>query len=991
MLSHLLGAMMKGVGKIGSALAAFEDNIAKNHEHFKGGRSFLTTIAANPSTPKKIIKAIEKRKKSGRKGDSCIGDYLRSSEHSKIYDSCGDSGDEEIASCTTLSTTAHSPMTSQESQLLKLKVNDNTSRSDGTAPGLKVVKKPVDGIENNDEKKSLESTSVTNSRVGGTKKSAMQKIAATIERVNKSNSFREAAKAAAALDVSSESKSRTSKSTPGGSATMTTSLDDFVLRTTPKDYKKSLSEKKLVSSSHEIAAPAQLAIVNATECETMVKKNSNHAVAMQRSTVKLSDYVSKTDAGKIVDKSVTSLPIASVTPKSHLDDQSFVSLPGTSLPRGIAVAARRSSINMIAAVNKQNFSAQTLTENVDVCRENDLTNPLGLIIDSLNSEVHSLEQDYLDIDMEYGPHNMSPDRHSQEHKVETAPEKKRSDLPLELITCNCSTASDDESLAGTEATPIGIAKAARRSSVELISSAAYREATGIAKAARRSSVELSSRTECDETLSVSALTTISEDSTMASSRTDEHDRPSTEERNIQRRPQKQSSINSILSLDTFGRKNDYDPFGSLSTVIGDSIFLPRRAEVVGILRQKSSVRNVSRRVSFADQQPGGGRRMSFHKSVKNDSLPIRPRRSSNFELDRLRNLRRKQHTTSTAEPFHFMSQLAATTIQASYRRWVQWKATRPILLAKKLVWIQENHRSELDRIQQEKWDKMEKIQSEIVERERRLEAQVSLAEKLCDHLKRDSAIVQGQTKKLKEFSTILKNNNNQLDHSVRLNRENFFTANLAVEFLREKSDTLLASSKKYAYRIDKMQAELEKTTKRVDVEYRSKVKMKKTIKRILRLLKKRGFDVNRETPCTIQHSAEPIDFANVTGKEFNVTVHSCEGDALSLCSDITNDSMTSMHDETCHDMDTYKKESVKRQISTDSTSLAGNSFASYTISKNVSATQSENVYTHSKNNSASYATSVPVAPRRQLSSTSFFSAIVEEVSVTDKSRGSGDV
>jgi hypothetical protein len=285
-------------------------------------------------------------------------------------------------------------------------------------------------------------------------------------------------------------------------------------------------------------------------------------------------------------------------------------------------------------------------------------------------------------------------------------------------------------------------------------------------------------------------------------------------------------------------EDDAQSFSTKGTA--PAIALPRRDEVVGILRQKPTLRNTSRHVQFADQQPGGGRRMSLDSSYKNDSLPVRPRRSNNFHLDRLKDSRGGQSASQPREPLHFMTVMAATRIQAVVRCWIQWKSTRSVLLSRKLVRIDENRRRDLTNIQLEKWKFFENIQSEIVEREKRLEAQVSLGEKLSDHLKRDSALVRDQTKKLKEYSQNLKKNNDHLDQSVRLHHENFATINVMIELLREKSDLLLASSKKYASRIDALQEKLEFSSKQVEVEFHDKVRKRKTIRAILRLVKKRS-------------------------------------------------------------------------------------------------------------------------------------------------------
>lgn len=394
------------------------------------------------------------------------------------------------------------------------------------------------------------------------------------------------------------------------------------------------------------------------------------------------------------------------------------------------------------------------------------------------------------------------------------------------------------------------------------------------------------------------------------------------------------------------------------------IKLKTREEVIGILRRTPLIRNTTRRVKFADQQPGGGRRMSLHEPSAKDSLPMRPRRSSMSDLDRLQTTL-QEHGSSSSQPMILMSILASTKIQAVTRGWIQWKSTRMTLLERKLARIEESRKRELTQIQEEKWRVMESIQAEIVEREKRIDSQVALAEKLIDHLKRDSILVKDQTKKLKEYSQNLKRNNVQLDHYVRLHYDNFATMSTAVELLREKSENLLASSKKYAGRVDRLQTKLEDTSRQVEAEFQDKMRTEKTIRRILRLIKKRcndeqvvskisallregGDDHTRrafapgDTFCSILDENDPEEEANA----FDLRLKGHDNDDMSVFSDMTDfpgqscsykpSNETSMsdfnvivEDDEIESDSSFQADDLSYNFNIAASKDGGNSFASY--------------------------------------------------------------
>jgi hypothetical protein len=948
---------MKNGGKIGTLLAAFEDNIAKNNEYQHEGKSFLTTIACNKPVSKYRVTSSNNKKveriedvAARHRYDSRIAKYisdlhyvategkndlstkttvLKSKEFSDVSSTAATVSDEESTlSCVQVLQQSHKKRSLRKIKVVCSSLNKKEELLDICNKSLKMV---IEKSSMENRRPSLRSTSSKNS---------LDKIAATIKRVNSSNSLREAAQAA-------------SKS--------------------PKSTSSNLSASK----------------------KDKIRK-------------RLSDHVnqSPTRDRRVYEKSITSMPVTTCVTNSA-GQESFSSSPvallSTPSSKRIAVAARRSSIRRknttseipsIPIVETANLTADSTLqalyeygslENFQQRKENGTVavttlEMMRLVngpqemdhkpIASIDFFAKRTDNEQMGMDMEYGPQEMdceSIDRSESLPKrtgsIARAARRSSVELCGDWKVENYKTHNIDgkpmrrfESLLNqTDSVSTALmTKEGEGASMEIVQevdmeygpqemdrgpinrSELLPKRTGsIARAARRSSVELCEKVETYETHSVSGITTISDDSTMAktpdtmtsssskvqtlgpsSSFTipveqasrrnsnsqcsidmeyESHDMENKDSNHFSQSSTKieltqkleqlncddtensetmdfgsistgqisdnfvskrkpPSSFSSSISLFTLdinrcrktpkargsscGCEDDAQSFSTKGTA--PAIVLPRRDEVVGILRSKPTFLNTTRHVQFADQQPGGGRRMCLDSSYKNDSLPVRPRRSNNFHLDRLKDSRSSQFASQPREPLHFMSIMAATRIQAVVRCWIQWKSTRVGLLIRKLIRIEENRKRDITNIQQEKWKFFENIQFEIVEREKRLEAQVSLGEKLSDHLKRDSALVRDQTKKLQEYSQNLRRNNDHLDQSIRLYHENFATINVMIELLRDKSDVLLASSKKYASRIDKLQEKLEYTSKQVEVEFHDKVRKRKTIRAILRLLRKRS-------------------------------------------------------------------------------------------------------------------------------------------------------
>lgn len=94
-------------------------------------------------------------------------------------------------------------------------------------------------------------------------------------------------------------------------------------------------------------------------------------------------------------------------------------------------------------------------------------------------------------------------------------------------------------------------------------------------------------------------------------------------------------------------------------------------------------------------------------------------------------------------------------IQAAFRGWRQWRAMRAELLKLRLERIERERIACLKDIRHGKWKTMEGIRDDMEEESKRLESQVSLGEKLIDHLKRDNSQITEQTKKLRDHCRTL--------------------------------------------------------------------------------------------------------------------------------------------------------------------------------------------------------------------------------------------
>jgi hypothetical protein len=1138
---------MKGSGKIGSVLATFEDNIAKNQEYQNetgGTKSFLTTVAVGCHTPKTKFQSILKKKiidtpteieytdgqecpASQQRSNIFISKYISDLPYGSCHgedQSClkGPSGsyispkktsiggnalletsfttvsvsDEESALSSIQPQQPRKTRVVRKIAIIRPNSNGNHDFSDTdrchdreqefvvdspTKSSIKLMMErssqyrkislhspspytigvnshrrnaladvpALSGSNSNvstthlscrspgPDKESLSIQNVIRTPLSGAQakrtlllqKSPLEKIAATIKRVNSSNSFREASQSAAATTKSTSSKSSGSK--------------------------KSKSRKKLTDH------------VNQSPPSTKTKYN---------------------------EKSITSLPITSAV--STARQESFLSLPlslSTSphTSKGITIAARRSSINKTVA--NLEAATHTLTEKLSLCTSNQSITNSTIPLETLGSSISDTQE----VNMEYGPCDASDqpiDRSIgpilKRKGIAVAARRSSVDLCGKQLydemhsTSGVVTISDDSTISE----PVDDPKQCSKIEVYKTSSPTMVPANenartipletlglsisdaqevnmeygpcdtsdqlkdrsigplpmrkGIAVAARRSSVGLCGKQVYDEMHSTSGVVSKSDDSTISKTldepkqsskieaykissptmvrankntrtplinldyekiNTYYHQYPSPNKAKLTHKLQKLndddteiSEIGDFESTSTDQLSRDYGkirkaPLGfpsnlsiftldmnrcpklpksrcssrseedgseSFSTTTAPVVVLPRRDTVVGILRTKTAVRNATRRVQFADQQPGGGRRMSLDSGSKNDSLPVRPRRSNNFGLDRLKNPRRNVMASRSGEPLYFMSVLAATKIQAVVRCWTQFKSTRLLLLSRKLVRIEENRKRDLIRIQEEKWAVLESIQSEIVDRERRLEEQVSLGEKLSDHLKRDSALVRDQTKKLQEYSHNLKKNNDHLDQCIRLHRENYSTTNMTVELLREKSDLLLTSSKKYASRLDKLQEKLELTSKQVEVEFCDKVRMRKTIKRIRRRVKQQCSAIdsplvdsllqimNRDRQSDRTSSFHTITTDDFGTNSFDLMLNPHDNDMMSVFSDIThfsngkndgdrnrrlhNESYSSLLNQTSGSEISINFEELNRRHDVKcSGKSCGNSFASY--------------------------------------------------------------
>jgi hypothetical protein len=228
-----------------------------------------------------------------------------------------------------------------------------------------------------------------------------------------------------------------------------------------------------------------------------------------------------------------------------------------------------------------------------------------------------------------------------------------------------------------------------------------------------------------------------------------------------------------------------------------------KSQVNEILRKGTLIRNKTRRVSFLDQQPGGGNRMDLDRASDHDSAPTRPRRSF-LTL----NCSKTKFISSEGTPKNIVRILAATKLQAMARGWMQWKKTRLCLLQARLNRIEDTKRGELRKVEEEKWKKIAAVKTEMTEAEQQLQSQLPLSTKLVNHLKEEEEMFRNDTEKVREFCQILYRNNDVLDQTNRFNLESCSAIKRSVDLMQEKNTLLLKSSEKYASKVSRINEEI---------------------------------------------------------------------------------------------------------------------------------------------------------------------------------------
>jgi hypothetical protein len=259
-------------------------------------------------------------------------------------------------------------------------------------------------------------------------------------------------------------------------------------------------------------------------------------------------------------------------------------------------------------------------------------------------------------------------------------------------------------------------------------------------------------------------------------------------------------------------------------------FLKCKARPRSILLRRNHEINTQRHVQFLDLQPGGGRRMSIEGQSSKDSLPQRPRRAS--------------LTLQCAPSSLDTGQLAATKIQSTFRGYAQWKQTRAHLLEQQLERIEREHRNELIAITERKWNGMDALRNEAVEEEKRLDEQVALANQLIEHLKRDSAMIRDQTKKVKEHCKTLQQSNRHCEKLAQLQSESITAMHQNVEQLQERQDDLRATERKCSIKIQSRTTKLTATSQDVKRQFQGKIRLKHVTGTMLKTLKQRCRDDN---------------------------------------------------------------------------------------------------------------------------------------------------
>lgn len=222
--------------------------------------------------------------------------------------------------------------------------------------------------------------------------------------------------------------------------------------------------------------------------------------------------------------------------------------------------------------------------------------------------------------------------------------------------------------------------------------------------------------------------------------------------------------------------------------------------------------------------------MSMESMSSRDSLPMRPRRSS---LD---------HLATNHGMGVVLKSFAITKIQATVRCWLQYKETKVELLERKLVRIEQTKLRELQEIQECKWKKMDELRRDAVERERRLESQVALGDKLIDHLKKDGALVKEQTKKLKEHVGTLKKNNEQLEKAASLNVSTFEAMSTAIVLLQEKARALEVTEKELTEQVEQKEDLLQASNTHAHCHIRESEVFNDGISKIVALLSEKSDD-----------------------------------------------------------------------------------------------------------------------------------------------------
>jgi hypothetical protein len=261
-----------------------------------------------------------------------------------------------------------------------------------------------------------------------------------------------------------------------------------------------------------------------------------------------------------------------------------------------------------------------------------------------------------------------------------------------------------------------------------------------------------------------------------------------------------------------------------------AVLLACKARPKSILLRRNHEINTQRHVKFLDMQPGGGRRMSNQSEDARDSKPLQPRRAS--------------LTLQLAHSSLDTGKLAATKIQALYRGYAQWKLNRVPLLELKIQRIERQHQQELTDILERKWKEMDTLRSEAVEEEQRLDSQAELANRLIDHLKRDSEMVRDYTKTLKEHCKTLRRSNLHCENMAKIQNESIASVNQNVEQLQRQQKVLRASELKLSTKIQISSDKLSAISRDVKREFQGKTRLKHTAGTICKIVKQRCRDDN---------------------------------------------------------------------------------------------------------------------------------------------------